>query len=81
MRRPYIKRQYRQSWLIDFALSVIKYFSLGLMGCTITYVVAIALDLFPVAVAIEIVLEMVLMRSLLLLGCLWATAVIHESIR
>ena len=81
MRRPYIKRQYRQTWLMDFALSVIKYFSLGLMGCTITYVVAIALDLCPVAAAIEMVMGLVLVRSLLLLGCLWAIAVIHESIR
>ena len=81
MKRPYIKRQYRQSWLMDFALSVMTYFSLGLAGCTITYVVAIALSLFPVAAAIEMVLCMVLVRSLLLLGCLWAIAVIHESIR
>ncbi len=81
MRRPYIKRQYRQSWLMNFALSIMKYFSLGLAGCTITHVVAIALDLFPVAAVIEMVLEMVLVRSLLLLGCLWATAVIYESIR
>lgn len=70
MKRPYIKRQYRQSWLMDFALSVMTYFSLGLAGCTITYVVAIALRLFPVAATIEMVLDLVLVRSLLLLGCL-----------
>lgn len=81
MKRPYIKRQYRQSWLMDFALSVMKYFSLGLAGCTITYIVAIALDIFPVAAAIETMLGMVLVRSLVLLGCLWAIAVIHESFR
>ena len=81
MKRPYIKRQYRQSWLMDFTGSVLKYFGLGLVGCTIAYVVAFAIDLPIVAVAIEQVLELALVRSLLLLGCLWAIAVIHESIR
>ena len=56
-------------------------FSIGLAGCTITYMVAIALDLFAVEAAIETILGMMLVRSLLLLGCLWAIAVIHESIR
>lgn len=81
MKRPYMKRQYRQSWLMDFTGNVMKYFALGLLGCTITYVVAFALDLCLVAEAIVVGLELFLVRSLVLLGCLWAIAVIHESIR
>ena len=81
MKRPYIKRQYRQSWLMGLTGNVMTYFALGLAGCTVTYMVAVAFNFYPVAEVIVVGLELFLVRSLVLLGCLWAIAVINESIR
>ncbi len=76
-----MQRPRRPHHLLSLTFSLIKYFLLGLAGCTIAYVIALVLDLSPVAGAIVFLLEQVLLRSLVLLGCLWAIAVIHESAR
>ncbi|WP_035991244.1 hypothetical protein [Leptolyngbya sp. KIOST-1] len=74
-------RRRQQNHLLNLTFSLIKYFLLALAGCTIAYLVALVLDLAPIAGAIAFLLEQVLARSLALLGCLWAIAVIHESAR
>ncbi len=76
-----MQRPRRPHHVLSLTFSLIKYFLLGLAGCTIAYVVALVLDLSLVAEAIVFFLEQVLLRSLVLLGCLWAIAVIHESAR
>ncbi|MGB3308160.1 MAG: hypothetical protein WBG32_12740 [Nodosilinea sp.] len=76
-----MRRPHRHNDLLSLTFSLIKYFLLGLAGCTIAYLAAIVLDLAAVASAIAFFLEQVLARSLVLLGCLWAIAVINESAR
>lgn len=76
-----MRRPHRHNQLLNLTFSLIKYFLLGLAGCTIAYLAAIVLDLSVVANAIAFFLEQVLGRSLALLGCLWAIAVINESVR
>lgn len=76
-----MQRPRRPDHVLSLTFSLIKYFLLGLAGCTIAYVIALVLDLSFVAAAIVFFLEQVLARSLVLLGCLWAIAVIHESAR
>lgn len=81
MKRPYLKRQYRQSWLVGFTSTVMKYFLLTLAGMTICGVAALALRQYGVAITIELLLRCFLEPALILVGCLWATAVIAESVR
>ena len=76
-----MRRPHRPNHLLGITFSLIKYFLLGVAGCTIAYLVALVLDLPVVAGAIAFLLEQVLARSLALLGCLWAIAVINESAR
>lgn len=76
-----MQRPRRSHHVLSLTFSLIKYFLFGLAGCTIAYVIALVLDLSFVAAAIVFFLEQVLARSLVLLGCLWAIAVINESAR
>ncbi|WOD40906.1 hypothetical protein [Nodosilinea sp. E11] len=76
-----MRRPHRQSGLMPLTFKLVKYFLLTLAGFTITYIAAIVLDLPLVAEIIVVVLERGLGRSLVLLGCLWAIAVINESAR
>ncbi len=76
-----MRRPHRHNHLLGITFNLIKYFLLGLAGCTIAYIIALVLDLPLVAGAIAFLLEQVLLRSLVLLGCLWAIAVINESAR
>lgn len=76
-----MQRPHSHKHLLDITFRLIKYFLLAVAGCTIAYVIAQVLDLVPVAAAIVFFLEQVLLRSLVLLGCLWAIAVINESAR
>ncbi|WP_155523547.1 hypothetical protein [Nodosilinea nodulosa] len=76
-----MQRPRSQTQLLAITFKLIKYFLLGVAGCTIAYLVASVLDLPVVASAIAFFLEQVLARSLALLGCLWAIAVIQESAR
>ncbi|MBE9155550.1 hypothetical protein IQ265_01670 [Nodosilinea sp. LEGE 06152] len=76
-----MRRPHRHNQLLGITFTLIKYFLLGLAGCTIAYLAALVLDLPLVAGAIAFFLEQVLARSLALLGCLWAIAVINESAR
>ncbi|MBE9136134.1 hypothetical protein IQ254_02780 [Nodosilinea sp. LEGE 07088] len=76
MRRPHHPKH-----LLVLTFRLIKYFLLGLVGCTIAYVIALVFDLPLVSVVIVVFLEQVLARSLVVLGCLWAIAVISESTR
>lgn len=76
-----MRRPHRQNGLLPLAFKLVKYFLLALAGLTITYIAAIGLDLPLIAQAIVVFLEQALGRSLVLLGCLWAIAVISESVR
>ena len=76
-----MQRPRSQTQLLAMTFRLVKYFLLGLAGCTIAYLVALVLDLPIVASAIVFFLEQILVRSLVLLGCLWAIAVINESTR
>ena len=76
-----MQRPRSQTQLLAMTFRLVKYFLLGLAGCTIAYLVALVLDLPIVASAIVFFLEQILVRSLVLLGCLWAIAVINESAR
>lgn len=76
-----MQRPRSQTQLLVMTFRLMKYFLLGIAGCTIAYLVALVLDLSEVASAIVFFLEQILVRSLVLLGCLWAIAVINESAR
>jgi hypothetical protein len=59
----------------------VKYFLLALAGCAIAYVVAFILECWLITEVIVIVVEHLLLRASVLIGCLAAIAVIAESIR
>lgn len=76
-----MRRPHHPDGLLPLTFKLVKYFLLALAGFTITYIAAIVLEMPLVAEAIAVFLEHVLARSLVLLGCLWAIAVISESVR
>lgn len=76
-----MRQPHRQTGLLPLTFKLVKYFLLALAAFTITYIAAIVLHMPIVAEAIVVFLEHVLARSLVLLGCLWAIAVINESTR
>ncbi len=76
-----MRRPHNQHGLLSLTFKLVKYFLMALAGFTIAYVAALVLGLPLVAKAIVVFLEQVLGRSLVLLGCLWAIAVINESTR
>ncbi len=76
-----MQRPHRHNGLLPLTFKLVKYFLLALAGFTIAYIAALVLDLPFIAEAIVVLLEQVLGRSLVLLGCLWAIAVIYETTR
>jgi hypothetical protein len=76
-----MRRPHHPKYLLVFTFRLIKYFLLGLVGCTIAYVIALVFNLPLVSAVIVVILERVLGRLLVVLGCLWAIAVIRESAR
>ena len=72
----------RRSWLLELAVNALKYSFLSLVGCTLAYnISAYVLEWWLVAGLIVIALEHLLLRGLILVGCLWAIAVIVESLQ
>ncbi|NEQ42763.1 MAG: hypothetical protein F6K00_04035 [Leptolyngbya sp. SIOISBB] len=75
------RQQHSQSWLFRLATRAVKYFLLGLAGCTVTYVMAWVFNLEVVACLMIWLLERLAVRSLVLVFCLGTMAVITESLR
>ena len=71
----------RRSWLLELTAKVLKYFLLSLAGCTLAYVVAFVLGWWLIADLIVMTLEHLLLRGLVLVGCLGAITVIAESLK
>ena len=76
-----IRQQHSHSWLFKLATKALKYFLLGLAGCTVTYVLAQVLSLGGIASLMVLVLEKLALRALVVVFCLGAIAVITESLR
>lgn len=76
-----MKQQQRRSWLLELTAKVLKYFLLSLAGCTLAYVVAFVLGWWPITDFIVLALEQLLLRGLVLIGCLGAITAIAESLK
>ncbi|MEM6717355.1 MAG: hypothetical protein AAF622_20045 [Cyanobacteria bacterium P01_C01_bin.147] len=63
------------------ATQAVKYFLLGLAGCTVAYVMAWVFNLPIVACLMIWLVEKLAVRSLVLVFCLGTVAVITESLR
>jgi len=59
----------------------VKYLFLSLAGCTIAYIMAFILGYYLITEVILIVVEHLLLRASVLIGCLTAIAIITESLR
>ncbi|MDA0265881.1 MAG: hypothetical protein O3A14_02720 [Cyanobacteria bacterium] len=75
-----MRHPYSHHWPLRIATKVLKYFLLGLAGCTLTYVIAWGFNLALLSTLMVTVLEQVLGRALVLVICLGAIAVITESL-
>lgn len=73
-RQPY-------SWLFKLAAKALKYFLLGMAGCTVTYVLAAVLSFGGIVSLMVWLLEALALRALVVVFCLGAIAVIAESLR
>ena len=76
-----MRQQHSYSWLFKAATKSLKYFLLGLAGCTVTYVLAQVLSFGGLASLMVLLLEKLALRALVVVFCLWAIAVITESLR
>jgi hypothetical protein len=76
-----MRQHHSHSWLFRFATKVLKYFLLGLAGCTVTYVLAHVLSLGGVVRLMVLVLEKLLLRAFVVVFCLGTIAIITESLR
>jgi membrane protein DedA with SNARE-associated domain len=76
-----MRQQQPRNWLMELAVKALKYFLLSLAGCTIAYVVSVALGISFVSKAAVIFLEHILARAFILVVCLVAVVVIAESLR
>jgi hypothetical protein len=76
-----MRQQHSYSWLFKLATKALKYFLLGLAGCTVTYVLAHVLSLWSIASLMVWVLEKLVLRTLVVVFCLGTIAVITESLR
>ena len=76
-----MKQQRSHRWLLELTAKVLKYFLLSLAGLTIAHIAAIALEFTPIANLIVTLLEQLLTRGSVLMGCLVAIAAIVESLR
>jgi hypothetical protein len=75
-----MRHPYSHHWPLRVATKVLKYFLLGLAGCTLTYAIASVFNLGLLATLMVTVLEQVLGRALVLVICLGAIAIITESL-
>jgi hypothetical protein len=76
-----MKQQEPRRWLLDLTFKAVKYLFLSLAGCAIVYTVAFVLECRVITEVVEIAAEHLLLRALVLVGCLAAIAIITESIR
>ena len=76
-----MKQQQPRRWLLELTFKAVKYFLLALAGCAIAYIVAFMLEYWLITEIIMIVVEHLLLRASVLIGCLAAIAIITESIR
>ena len=76
-----MKQQEPRRWLLELTFKAVKYFLLTLAGCTIAYIMAFILECWLITEVIMIVVEHLLLRASVLIGCLAAIAIIAESIR
>lgn len=74
-------RQSSSSSLLPFTTKALKYFFLGLAGCTVAYFTSVVLQFGLLADLMVTCLEQVFSRGFVLLICLGAIAVITESLR
>ena len=76
-----MKQQEPRRWLLKLTFKAVKYFLLALAGCAIAYIMAFTLEYWLITEVIMIVVEHLLLRASVLIGCLAAAAVITESVR
>ncbi len=76
-----MRQQQPRKWLLELAAIALKYFLLSLAGCTIAYIVSVVFDISLVSAIAILVLEQILARAFILVGCLIAIAAIAESLR
>ena len=76
-----MRRHRSHSWIFKLATQAVKYFLLGLAGCTVAYVMAWVFNLPIVACLMIWLVEKLAVRSLVLVFCLGTVAVITESLR
>ncbi|MBD1917855.1 MULTISPECIES: hypothetical protein [Cyanophyceae] len=76
-----MKKQQPRRWLLELTFIAVKYFLLALAGCTLAYIMAFTLEYWLITEVIMIAVEHLLIRILVLIGCLAAAAVITESVR
>ena len=76
-----MRQQQPRKWLLELAAKALKYFLLSLAGCTIAYIGSVALGISFVSAVAILVLEQILSRAFILVGCLIAIAAIAESLR
>lgn len=76
-----MKQQEPRRWLLELTFKAVKYFLLALAGCAIAYTLAFTLEYWLITEVIMIAVEHLLLRILVLIGCLAAAAVITESVR
>jgi hypothetical protein len=76
-----MKQQEPRRWLLELTFKAVKYFLLALAGCAIAYIMAFMLEYWLITEVIMIVVEHLVLRVLVLIGCLAAVAVITESVR
>ncbi|MEO1096028.1 MAG: hypothetical protein AAFX01_14130 [Cyanobacteria bacterium J06638_28] len=76
-----MQHPYSRSWFFRFATRALKYFLLGLAGCTVAYCFSLGLGFSALANLLVALLEGTLSRLLVIVLCLGAIAVITESMR
>ena len=76
-----MRHRYPHSRLWRLATHALKYFLLGLAGCTVTYFTATALDLSMVTNLLVALIEAVFVQLAVLLTALLIIAIIFESLR
>jgi hypothetical protein len=76
-----MKPPYSQSWLLQTLVQVLRFFFLGLAGCTVSYVISIVLELNALEQILIDIAENILPKASILVVCLIAVAVITESLR
>ncbi|GAB4461039.1 MAG: hypothetical protein OHK0037_09300 [Elainellaceae cyanobacterium] len=69
------------SWLFRFAVRVLKYFLLALFGILVAIVLSKVLVITPLTSVLVGILDAALFKSMGMVFCLMAIAVVVESIR